>query len=125
MTTNARNAIAINNDTRQAFVDALMRQFNSDTLLDLPPAVQRALVGTHAKTATGDFGFDPQGNVASVAVDACGVLPDYWIVRRPLKLGDGTTFTTPGAAGRERLVENIFNEMVRAFNTAHPELALR
>ena len=64
-TENARNAIAINNDTRQAFVDALMRQFNADTLLDLPPAVQRALVGTHAKTLTGDFNFDPQGNVTS------------------------------------------------------------
>ena len=230
VTANARSAVEINNVTRQAFVEALKRQFNAKYMRDLPPAVQRALIGTHAKTTAGDFNFDAQGNVtggrpltarriravmsaieqvqtaaaanrapvteatvearraalapflenlarkivsvpqghhvaiimdrwadiarqnitgnafanrlARIGTDAantleivrekfkllvgsCGVLPDYWVTRRPITLDDGTPFTTPGLVERERLEEALFNELIREFNAQNPELAIR
>lgn len=65
ITENARTAIENNNRVREAFVSALKRQFNVQNFSDLPTTVKAALVGSHAKTADGDFGFDAQGHVTS------------------------------------------------------------
>lgn len=65
ITENARTAIENNNRVRDAFVSALKRQFNVQNFSDLPTTVKAALVGSHAKTADGDFGFDAQGHVTS------------------------------------------------------------
>lgn len=55
-------------------------------------------------------------------VDRCGVLPEYWNGgTRP----DDDRDPTPGTVGRERVVEGLVNELIRDFNAAHPELALR
>ena len=223
----ARDAVDINNRTRQALVDALKRQFNVENFANLPDAVKDALVGSHAKTAAGDFAFDANGRVTSgkpltarriravmtaieqvqttraanraavtpevvqarrealapqleafaqklavapagnkipivkdrfagVArqvftspavvnllagvgsaagksldvvrekllkqIDRCGVLPEYWNGgTRP----DDDRDPTPGKVGRERVVEGLVNELIRAFNAEHPELALQ
>ena len=227
VTQNAKAAADLNNRTRQALVNALKRQFNAENFANLPDAVKNALVGSHAKTAAGDFAFDANGRVTSgkpltarriravmtaieqvqtaraadaapvsaetvkarraalvphleafaqklaVApagykvpivmdrfaglarqvftspaivnllagvgsaagktldlarekllkqVDRCGVLPEYWNGgTRP----DDDRDPTPGTVGRERVVEGLINEMIRAFNAANPELALR
>lgn len=65
LTENARTAMENNNRVREAFVDALKRQFNVQDFSSLPTAVKAALVGSHAKTAEEDFGFDAQGHVTS------------------------------------------------------------
>lgn len=64
-TENSRAAVETNNHVREALVNALKRQFNVLDFTALPDTVKTALIGTHAKTADGDFAFDTNGRVTS------------------------------------------------------------
>lgn len=64
-TENSRAAVETNNRVREALVNALKRQFNVLDFTALPDTVKTALIGTHAKTADGDFAFDTNGRVTS------------------------------------------------------------
>lgn len=56
-TAKAQNAASINNAVRDALVAGLLWEFNAKNFGDLPEQVRKALKGTYAKTAKGDFGF--------------------------------------------------------------------
>jgi len=63
--TEAIEAVGINNEVRQRLVTALERQFKVSSFGELPKEVRKALVGRGAVTATQDFKFDKDGNVTS------------------------------------------------------------
>lgn len=88
--------------TREAFLDNL------------------AKIGTGAKNTMAKAREYFMARIAS-----CGVFSDYWVYQDSMTLENGERFTAPGKVGRDRVIEGFFAELVRDFNAAHPELALR
>lgn len=121
-TAGSRAAIAVNNNARESFVNALKIQFNVASFAELPASIKAALVGSHAKSAEEDFGFDAEGRVKSgkplTARRISAVLNAVNEYNNQMKTAAATARVSPQIvearmAALQPHMENLFNKITQ------------